>query len=138
MAEVLRSRMDGAVQVLTLNRPEKLNALNRSLIEALEDALAAAETDRRVRAIVITGAGRAFSAGADIAEFASAMEAGPATASRDFVRPGQSLTRRIETFRKPSSRRSMVSPSAADARSSRRCTWRSRPTPRRLPKPRSR
>lgn len=97
----LATAMDGEVLVITLRRPDKLNALSNSLISALMDVLAAAEVDDAIAALVITGSGRAFSAGADIAEFKSAVEAGPAYAIRDFVRPGQDLTRRIESFRKP-------------------------------------
>jgi enoyl-CoA hydratase len=59
----------GAVRVLTMNRPEKRNALNMALSEALLDGLRAADTDAGVRSIVLTGAGRAFCAGADLSEF---------------------------------------------------------------------
>jgi enoyl-CoA hydratase len=59
----------GAVRVLTMNRPEKRNALNMALSEALLDGLRAADTDTGVRSIVLTGAGRAFCAGADLSEF---------------------------------------------------------------------
>jgi enoyl-CoA hydratase len=67
---VLRDRI-GAVEVLTLNRPDKRNALNTPLREALISALDAIAHDDTVRAVVITGAGeKAFVAGADISEFA--------------------------------------------------------------------
>jgi enoyl-CoA hydratase len=55
-----------ALALLTLNRPDKLNAINTAMIEALHRALDAAEGDDRVRAVVIAGAGRAFSAGFDL------------------------------------------------------------------------
>jgi enoyl-CoA hydratase/carnithine racemase len=58
--------VEDAVATITLNRPEKLNALTRPLYVALEAALREAEADDAVRAIVLTGAGRAFSAGADL------------------------------------------------------------------------
>jgi enoyl-CoA hydratase/carnithine racemase len=61
----------GAVRVLTMNRPDKLNALNHALSQALYDALWATDRDDAVAAIVLTGAGRAFCAGADIAEFST-------------------------------------------------------------------
>jgi enoyl-CoA hydratase len=60
------SERRGAVALLTLNRPEKLNAINAPLIEALDAALDAAEADDAVRAIVVAGAGRASSAGFDL------------------------------------------------------------------------
>ncbi|HKX59829.1 MAG TPA: enoyl-CoA hydratase/isomerase family protein, partial [Steroidobacteraceae bacterium] len=67
MAEPLvRSERRGAVALLTLNRPDKLNAINVPVIEALDAALDAAEADDAVRAIVVAGAGRAFSAGFDL------------------------------------------------------------------------
>src|SRR5262245_23913478 len=59
----------GGVRILTMNRPEKRNALNVALSEALLAGLRAAERDGSVRAIVLTGAGPAFCAGADLAEF---------------------------------------------------------------------
>jgi len=56
----------GAVALLTLNRPDKLNAINAPMVRALDAALDAAEADDAVRAIVVAGAGRAFSAGFDL------------------------------------------------------------------------
>jgi enoyl-CoA hydratase/carnithine racemase len=52
--------------LITLNRPNVLNAINKKLLDDLDSALAEAETDPEIRAVVITGAGRAFSAGEDI------------------------------------------------------------------------
>jgi 2-(1,2-epoxy-1,2-dihydrophenyl)acetyl-CoA isomerase len=74
MAEVEVTR-DGAVQTITLNRPEVLNAFNRALHAALRDALKEAR-DPEVRAVVITGAGRGFSAGQDLTEFREAGDVG--------------------------------------------------------------
>jgi 2-(1,2-epoxy-1,2-dihydrophenyl)acetyl-CoA isomerase len=70
MAEVEVSR-DGGVQTITLNRPEKLNAFTRGLHEELHAALDEAR-DPAVRAVVITGAGRGFSAGQDLTAFGEA------------------------------------------------------------------
>lgn len=69
MTEVLLQEQKGAVRVLTMNRPEKRNALNRELTQALLDSLKAADEDDGVGAIVLTGAGPAFCAGADLDEF---------------------------------------------------------------------
>lgn len=60
----------GAVRMLVMNRPEKLNALNTALTTALHDALIAAQCAPNVRAIVLAGNGRAFCSGADLGEFA--------------------------------------------------------------------
>lgn len=59
----------GAVRTLTMNRPEKRNALDNALTEALLASLRAADADEAVNAIVLTGAGPAFCAGADLSEF---------------------------------------------------------------------
>jgi enoyl-CoA hydratase/carnithine racemase len=59
----------GAVRILTMNRPEKRNALNSELTQALLDALRAADADDVVGSIVLTGAGPGFCAGADLSEF---------------------------------------------------------------------
>lgn len=59
----------GAVRILKMNRPDKMNALNTALTQALLDALAMADAEEGVRAIVLAGAGRGFCAGADLAEF---------------------------------------------------------------------
>jgi enoyl-CoA hydratase len=91
----------GAVSILTLNRPEKLNALSNELISAIMKALDGIELDHAIRAIVVTGTGRAFSSGADIAAFQRHMETGPAEAVAHFVRPGHQMTRRVESFPKP-------------------------------------
>lgn len=69
--ELVLIERDGRVAVLTLNRPEKLNALNQELRTALERALAEVDADVGVKVAVLCGAGeKAFVAGADVAEFA--------------------------------------------------------------------
>jgi enoyl-CoA hydratase len=64
-------KTEGAVGVITLNRPKALNALNSDLLSELATALEQFDTDPAVRAIVIAGSDRAFAAGADIKEMAS-------------------------------------------------------------------
>lgn len=94
--------MAAGIATLTLNRPEKLNALNYATIDALQRHLDSIERDDSVRIVILTGAGdKAFSAGADIAGFSLSVEAGVTTAMREFVGRGQALTRRIENFPKP-------------------------------------
>jgi enoyl-CoA hydratase/carnithine racemase len=66
--ETLLVELDRGVALVTLNRPDQLNAFNRQLTADLYDALSAYDADEAVRAIVVTGAGRAFSAGADFAD----------------------------------------------------------------------
>jgi enoyl-CoA hydratase len=89
---------DGVVRTVTVNRPDKLNALNRATLEALDTAFAEAAADPAVRVVVLTGAGpKAFVAGADIAE----MNGLSAVQGRDFSLLGQGLMRRIERMPKP-------------------------------------
>lgn len=86
------------VRTITVNRPDKLNALNHATIAELDRAFSAAAEDVQVRVVVLTGAGsKAFVAGADISELArlSPVEA------RDFSRFGQRMMRRVETLGKP-------------------------------------
>ena len=66
MSDVLLQQDHDGVRLLTLNRPAKLNALDNALTNALLDALLAADADPRVNAVVLTGSGRAFCAGADL------------------------------------------------------------------------
>jgi len=69
---VLLDRLEGGVLTLTLNRPERLNALNGALIEGLSAGIKRAGTEPECRAVLITGAGRGFCAGADLANRAFA------------------------------------------------------------------
>jgi len=64
---VLAEKKDGYL-LLTLNRPDRLNAFNESMHHALRDALAAAANDQDIRAVLLTGAGRAFCAGQDLSD----------------------------------------------------------------------
>jgi len=71
VSEVESSR-DGAVQTITLNRPDVLNAFNGAMHRAMQAALKEAARDDEVRAIVVTGAGRGFCVGQDLTEFREA------------------------------------------------------------------
>jgi enoyl-CoA hydratase len=86
------------IATITLNRPDKLNALNRETIEELGDAVRVTREDSAVGGVIITGSGaKAFVAGADIAELA---EMGPVDGI-DVSRLGQRVFREIELSRKP-------------------------------------
>ncbi|UOV04863.1 enoyl-CoA hydratase-related protein [Pseudoxanthomonas sp. F37] len=94
---VLVADTDG-IRRITVNRPDKLNALNAATLDALQAAFDAAAADPAVRVVVLTGAGpKAFVAGADIAEMADLRP----TEGRDFSLRGQRLMRSIETLPKP-------------------------------------
>ncbi len=96
-ANVLYEVKDG-VAVVTVNRPDKLNALNRATLEDISGAFAAAAGDASVGAVILTGAGeKAFVAGADIGEIAGL----DSQSGREFALYGQGVFRAIETFPKP-------------------------------------
>src|SRR3954465_13600650 len=95
MAEslVLRDVSDDGIAVLTLNRPQAMNALSRALLDALAQAIDDASADARVRVLILTGAGRAFCAGLDLKE----LGAGATDIGRTHISsrgdPVDSLTR---------------------------------------------
>jgi enoyl-CoA hydratase len=102
MKSKVLSRIDReSIAILTFERPSKLNALNYELVDAIMHALDEIEEENHIRAVVLTGSGRAFSAGADIHEFSKDVGLGRETVYRRFVRRGQSMTRRIENYSKP-------------------------------------
>jgi len=90
----------GAGAWITLNRPDALNALSFGLMRELGDALAQARADDAVRALVITGTGRAFCAGADLKEVAEA-QAHAKPGDPDFLDLVQTVFGELRTFPKP-------------------------------------
>lgn len=96
--ETLLVERSGAVARVTINRPEKLNALNGKLLGELEDCFRAVGDESEVRVVILTGAGeKSFVAGADISELSvlSPLEA------REFARRGQRVIGLIEDLGKP-------------------------------------
>ncbi len=93
VTELLTVRDDGAVRILTMNRSNKLNALNTELTTGLVDALCDADSDQGVRTVLLTGAGRGFCAGADLSEFDGFTEA-----DSDAVRQRAELTWRLQSL----------------------------------------
>ncbi|WP_159016138.1 enoyl-CoA hydratase/isomerase family protein [Cognatiluteimonas profundi] len=88
----------GPVRIITVNRPDKLNALNAATLDALQAAFTAAANDAGVHVVVLTGAGpKAFVAGADIAEMVQLTP----VQGRDFSQRGQRMMRAVETMPKP-------------------------------------
>ncbi len=79
--ETLRAEVEDGLLTLTLNRPDRLNAVNMAMIGEYLEALDAADRDDGVRAVIVTGAGRAFCAGAD-------LSGGPGTFDRAPPEPG--------------------------------------------------
>src|SRR6202171_3708189 len=101
MSEVVLSDLDAGVLTLTLNRPEALNALNREMTRALRDAMETAARNREVRAVIITGAGRAFCAGADLKDVVARREAGERDLGDDLRTNYTPMIRAIRACPKP-------------------------------------
>ncbi len=95
---LLVEKRDDGIAVLTVNRPDKLNALNALVITELEAALIELDDDSSVRGLIVTGTGeKAFVAGADISELAKATP----IEARALALRGQRVLDRIERFRGP-------------------------------------
>jgi enoyl-CoA hydratase len=97
-SQILFQVEETGIALLTVNRPEKLNALSGAVIGELGDAFGRVAVDPAIHAVILTGAGeKAFVAGADIGEIAGL----DAQAGKSFALFGQELFRCIETFPKP-------------------------------------
>ena len=95
--ETLTLSVTDRVATLTVNRPDKLNALNDRVIAELGDAIDAIANDASVGGVILTGAGRAFVAGADISE----LERHGAVSAKSLAQRGQEIFRRFERSTKP-------------------------------------
>ena len=97
MTDLVRSERRGATALITLNRPDTLNALDRSILLALEEAIAGAAKADGLRALVVTGEGRAFAAGADIEQMSHLL---PGEAE-EFSRLGHRVFASLEQLAVP-------------------------------------
>jgi enoyl-CoA hydratase/3-hydroxyacyl-CoA dehydrogenase len=95
--ETILVRLEKPIAWIILNRPDKLNPINEKMIKELSETLDELELNDDIRVVVITGAGRAFSAGADITGFMGVSPVKAAIFSRKF----QELTLKIEYYTKP-------------------------------------
>jgi len=96
--EYVRVEWDGELAIVTIDRPEKLNALNAEVVQEIGVVFDSLAGDDNVRGVILTGAGeKAFVAGADIGELATMNSVSGVQVSRD----GQDVFRRIEHFPKP-------------------------------------
>lgn len=101
MSEVVLSARDGAVLTLTLNRPEALNALNAQTTGTVRAAVEAAGRDPAIGAVILTGAGRAFCAGADLKDVSARSEAGDSDLGADLRANYAPMIRAIRACPKP-------------------------------------
>jgi enoyl-CoA hydratase/3-hydroxyacyl-CoA dehydrogenase len=93
----VKLKVEGPIAIITMNRPQAMNALNTKVWAELREAIAQVRKDKAVRVVLITGAGNAFVAGADIRE----MQAKNLVEIREFTYFGQSVLKDIETMEKP-------------------------------------
>jgi enoyl-CoA hydratase/carnithine racemase len=100
MATVNQER-DGAVAVLMLHRPERLNAVSEELYGELLAALAAIDADATIRALIITGAGRAFCVGADLKAHGEGGSERDAASRRNYIELAQRANRTVQRLGKP-------------------------------------
>ena len=102
MTPALMTRLDGGVLTLTMNRPDKRNALNPEMMQALLDALRDAAGNAAVKVLVLTGAGDAFCAGGDVGAMASGnLFAASYEASVDILRQKMEAPRLLHELGKP-------------------------------------
>jgi 2-(1,2-epoxy-1,2-dihydrophenyl)acetyl-CoA isomerase len=97
---VLESAEDG-IAVLVMNRPERLNALNSELAVALNEALGRVAADSSVRAVVLTGAGRAFCAGGDLALIGKGRQTGNVATLEPVRRAGMQIVLKMRCMPQP-------------------------------------
>ena len=95
---IIEKQFEEGILILTLNRPDKLNALNAEVLETLSDELNFAKQHSEVKALMLTGQGKAFCAGADINRLAECN----AQSGFEFAKYGQAVFRQLETLGKPS------------------------------------
>jgi 2-(1,2-epoxy-1,2-dihydrophenyl)acetyl-CoA isomerase len=97
---VLEKR-EGRVATIILNRPERMNALNKDLVLALNDALTRVEADQEIAVVVLAGAGRAFCAGGDLAVIGKGRQGNDVTELQPILRSGMQAVLKIRTMRQP-------------------------------------
>jgi enoyl-CoA hydratase len=98
MYTTLQTELDNGLFVITINRPDKLNALNSDVIRELGEAVQEAERNEAIKAVILTGAGpKAFVAGADISQFSGLSQA----QGMELARAGQHVFFSIENCTKP-------------------------------------
>lgn len=98
MYQSLLTSLENRILIATINRPDKLNALNKTVFNDLEALLTEIEENQEIRVVIITGSGqKAFVAGADISEFSGLI----GKEGMDLARRGQDIFARIENASKP-------------------------------------
>ena len=98
MYQTLLTTLENGIFTITINRPEKLNALNKTVLDELEKIMQAVYDDKAIKAVIITGQGnKAFVAGADVAEFMEVSD----NEGEELAKKGQQIFFIIENCPKP-------------------------------------
>jgi len=100
-ASVLLESREGSIVMLAMNRPDRLNALNNDLSTALNEALARIAGDHTVHVVILTGAGRAFCAGGDLAVIGKGRASGDDTEIAPILRSGMQAVLKLRTMPQP-------------------------------------
>jgi len=100
-APVLVETREGAIVTLTMNRPERMNALNNELSTALNDSLSRLAADATVNVVILTGSGRAFCAGGDLGAIGAGRAKGDVTELAPILRSGMQAVLRMRTMPQP-------------------------------------
>lgn len=98
--EFIVSKKKGTLAIITLNRPEDLNALNPLVVDELDHAFTTIEQDPAIKTVIITGSGKAFMAGADIKFFIESIKSNNFSAIYEFTKKGHDLLSRIDNSSK--------------------------------------
>ena len=93
----IRAGLDGAIAILTMNRPKALNALNDQTLEELDRIFTCLEREESILGVIITGEGKGFVAGADISQ----MQSYKSEEGRNYANRAQALFNKIEALEKP-------------------------------------
>lgn len=100
-APVLLEAREGSICKLTMNRPERLNALNNELPVALNETMTRIAKDRHIRVVILTGAGRAFCAGGDLSVIGEGRARADVTEIEPILRSGMNAVLKIRTMPQP-------------------------------------
>jgi len=100
-SSVLLEKRHGAILTLIMNRPDRLNALNNDLSSALNDALIRVAADLSIHVVILTGAGRAFCAGGDLADIGKGRERGDVEQLAPLLRSGMQAVLKLRTVPQP-------------------------------------
>ena len=101
VAPVLLEVRNGSIVTLTMNRPDRLNALNNTLTTALLETLSRISADHSIHVVVLTGAGRAFCAGGDLGAIGKGREKGDAAELAPLLRSGMQAVIKMRTMPQP-------------------------------------